>query len=304
MSKPITTDRGLLGNLRDEFRLPWPEFASIDDLVNKIYTMDCIELLRSLPGESIDMIFTDEPYGITSSIISFRQRKAMVTAFEWDGDLPAHLTIPWVYEAGRVLKPGGVLICCGIASWSTTFEDICTDAGLDFRCNDVWLKSNPPTRVRHGGFRSAHEMIWIASKGSLNKRMKKGKQQELLNWTIETECPNCEISFPVVYSLQYSLREEEWIKNFDSWSPMTHFGPFKHHTRRHGHPTAKPDWLAARYIHMLSEEGEIILDPFMGEGTFVLMARRMGRRYIGGDIDERWSGLVMEKMEAFQESAI
>lgn len=303
MAKQITTDNGLLENLRSQMRLATStEYLPIENLVDRVYRLDCVEFLRQLPNESIDMLFTDEPYGVSSGIITFRERKAMSTVFEWDDVLPAHLRMPWVYEANRILKPGGVLVCCGIGSWNSTFEDVCTDAGLNFRCNDVWLKTNSPTRVRHGGFRSAHEMIWVASKGSLNKRMKKGRQQELLNWTIETECPSCDIQFPVVYSNQYELREEEWAEEL--WTPMTHLGPSKHHAHRYGHPTSKPDWLAAKYIHMLTGENDVVVDPFMGEGTFVVMARRMGRRWVGNDIEKRWKDLVDKRMGDFQESAI
>ncbi len=302
--KPITLSHEILQTLREKFNnddIP-RQPKNIQTLLGKVFAMDCIDLLAMLPDESVDMIMTDEPYGITSSIIAFHSRKPMITDFTWDGDMPAHLILPWVYEAARVLKPGGVLLCCGISSWNTTFEDVCVDAGLDFKCNDVWIKTNPTTRMRHGGFRSAHEMVWIASKGPMSKRMKKSKQQELLNWTWEVECPECNTTFPAVYSQRYSLSDEEWTQRV--WEPTFHSGPSKHHHHRAGHPTAKPDWLAARYLHMLSDESDIIVDPFAGEGTFPLMAKKMNRQFIANDSDEKWKDVIESKLSAFQESFV
>ncbi len=298
MPKPILTDPAVLQALRDQFS-GWHAKNATEDLLapdNEVFDIDCLALLRRFPDESVDMLFTDEPYGITSSVISFIQRKAMVTEFDFDGDLPAHLTIPWVYEAERVLKPGGALVNCGIAGWSSTYEDVIADAGLDFRANIVWLKTNPPTRVRHGGWRSGHEMIWVASKGSLNKRMKKVYQQELLNWHIETRCPNCNLHFPATYSKQYGISNEDWI---------AHLAPYKSHHRRVGHPTEKPDWIATKYIDLLTQEGDLVVDPFMGSGWSVVNAAKMKRRYVGTDIGCNnagipWSAIVKNRLGNIQ----
>jgi DNA modification methylase len=224
----------------------------------------------------------------------------MVTEFDFDGDLPAHLVIPWVYESARILKPGGAIVNCGIAGWAGSYEDITVDAGLDFKANIVWLKTNAPPRVRHGGFRSAHEMIWISSKGSLNKRMKKVRQQGLLNWQLETQCPNCQLHFPAVYSKQYGLNEEEWT---------AHLAPYKSHRDRAGHPTEKPDWIAIKYIDMLTQEGDLVVDPFMGSGWALTNAARMGRRYAGTDTGSRddgtpWPDIVRQKLDNLQSSFV
>ncbi len=306
--KPIITNPDIIQALDDMYmeRRRMPEVIpvyDIADLLDTVHEVDALDLLAMLPDESIDLIFTDEPYGITSSILAFYSRKPMVTDFDFDDDLPAHLTIPWVQDAYRVLKPDSALVCTGISSWNTSFEDICNHVGFEFKCNDVWCKTNATTRLRPGGFRSAHEMIWIASKGTISKRMGKIRQQELLNWTWEASCPNCQITFPVVYSNNYSLEDVEWSKAVD-WTPEFLAGPSKHHGKRSGHRTAKPDWLAARYIDMLSKPGDIILDMFMGEGTFPLMAKRMGRHFIAGDIDAEWFEVVKEKLDSFQGSVI
>lgn len=294
MPKPITTSPDILNPLRHLFvenalnRCP----EDVQKLYDTTFSLDAIEYLCRFPNESVDFVLTDEPYGITSSIIAFYSRGPMVTDFEWDDNLPAHLTIPWLYEAARILKPGGALLSCGVASWASTFEDVCTDAGLIFRSNHVWVKTNPPTRVRQGGWRSAHEMIFIASKGSLRERLGKRKQQELLNWHIESTCPQCNLRYPVTYSRQFTTGEEDWV---------AHLSPTKSPHKRHGHPTEKPEWLGVKYLDLLSSPGDFVIDPFMGSGEFVVAMKRMGRRrYSGNDLDPKWKEIVDLRLQNTQ----
>lgn len=295
--KPIVIKDEILSELRamnDLVLLDRTEIG-LTALLGQARCLDAIELLSALPDESVDVLITDEPFGVGGfGIITFTTRKDFYhTQMDFDGDLPSHLVIPWVYQAARVLKNGGVLINCGLSSWSTSFEGICTDAGLSFRVQIPWLITNPPTRVRHGGWRSAHQMIWIASKGSLNKRMKKVKQQELVNWIIEASCPECHTRFPVTYSKNYELTEGEW------WD-TAFLAPVKAHAHRAGHVNEKPDWLPARLLWLLSEKGDVVVDPFAGSGTFILMAKRMGREIVAGDYDEEWVGYINQQLEAIQ----
>jgi DNA modification methylase len=295
--KPVVIDKEILEDLRtmndlvmlDRVECPLAYLEGMARLV------DAVELLSLIPDMSVDVVLTDEPFGIGGfGIITFTSRKDYYSVpMDFDEDLPAHLMMPWVYQAARILKPGGVLINCGIASWSTSFEGICIDAGLDFRAQIPWLITNPPTRVRHGGWRSAHQMVWIASKGSLKDRMKRVRQQELINWTIEATCPHCQTRFPVAYSHNYELTEEDW-------SNLVFLEPSKPSINRVGHVNEKPDWLPARFLWLLSEPGDIVVDPFAGSGAFILMAARMGRRMIAGDYDQEWVDYINRQMEGIQ----
>ena len=258
-------------------------------LVNQVMSEDAVAMLEIVPDESIDMVFCDEPYGVRGGILHFyAQDRVVETHFDWDNALPAHLTMPWVYHAARVLKPGGVLINFGMASWATTFEAICIDAGLTFRAHVVWFKPNSPPRLRKGGWRSSFEELWSASKGSLRNRQKRLAQEQLLNVEWEVPCPNCG------HSVQASRTDSLEV------------GPYPHHTNR-SHPTQKPEWLIAKYVHMLSEPGEIILDPFCGSGVIPYVAAQMSRHYIANDRDlsnkdnpAHWAEFTRLRLESLQ----
>jgi site-specific DNA-methyltransferase (adenine-specific) len=69
-----------------------------------------------------------------------------------------------------------------------------------------------------------------------------------------------------------------------------------HVSREHGHPAEKPLVLAQRIIADFSDRGEIILDPFTGSGTIPDAARRMGRRFLAYERDERWVRVAQRRL--------
>lgn len=252
--------------------------TDISQLYDTLWEENCIETFSRIPDNSLDAIITDEPHGVKSSVLFFEGEKPKSTDFTWDEDWPAHLIIPWIYEAARVLKPGGALVNLGMPTWGTTVEAVCNDAGLNFRCHDIWYRTNPVPRIRHGGFRSGTITIQIMTKGSARNEMKRVTQAELLNWTISTVCPECSTSFPIKYSIQVSTKDQGW------WEPYIHVAPKKAPGER-WHETEQPDWLPAFYTHMFTEEGDVIYDPFAGSGTFSRMAHLLKRRFICSETD-------------------
>lgn len=305
MPKPIVLDPRILADLKEQYDTLSATVSQrfLPLMLDNAYCEDASYFLSTIPDNSVDLLFTDEPYGIESSVIAFRDntRKPYTSQFTFDAPLPAHLLSPWILEAYRVLKDGGALVNCGIESWSTSFQNVCEWSGLEVRKQGVWIKTNPPTRVRLGGFKSAHERIWVASKGSLRKRMKKVRQAELNNWVIEAQCPNCNVHFPVTWSHNYKLTDSEWADVL--WSDDDVFiEPYKAHSHRVGHPNEKPDWLAAWYIWLLTDEGDVVVDCFSGVGTFPLMAARMSRHFIANDYNPEYVEIMNNRITALQAS--
>jgi len=288
-----TTDPEILANLRDLSAQVTREPRHIDELCYKVFNQDVVEFMAEIPDESVDMLFTDEPFGAAKTVISFSTRKDMDTNFVWDQDVPSCMLIPWVHEAYRILKPGGALLNCGFPEWATLFKDVCLDAGFLWKATIVQIISNPRPQVRKRNFRSSHYNLWWASK-DVPKTFNFGEQQEMRNWQGETICPACESSVPMIFSNKYTW--PEWVNSARQiptiWADSS---PLSEPNSTH--PTKKPMWLAYKYIGVFTNPGDIVVDPFCGGGTFPYMAACMGRRPIANDKLKEWKDFTESRLQ-------
>jgi site-specific DNA-methyltransferase (adenine-specific) len=74
--------------------------------------------------------------------------------------------------------------------------------------------------------------------------------------------------------------------------------------KKYGHPTIKPLPLIERFIRNSSREGQIVLDPFAGSGTTLAAAKKLGRKYIGFEIEPRWCDLANQRIMEVNEPCL
>ena len=135
-----------------------------------VYLADCVELMRLMPAGSVDVIFADPPYRLSTGGLTVRSgRLASVDKGGWDRSLGSFekdhaFNVRWLREARRVLKPDGTL-------WVSGTHHIIFSLGfalqrLGFRVinNIVWSKPNPTPNALHTAFTHSHETLIWASK--------------------------------------------------------------------------------------------------------------------------------------------
>jgi len=293
--KISTIDPAILARLREEYQNAERKPKHIGELAKKVHSMDGFKFLCQFPDDSVDLIFTDEPYAVAKTVIVFKSRNPMASDFDWDGDLPMHLLTPWVYEAARVLKPGGTLINCGIVEWSTTFGDVVHDAGLVMRTHKPWVKLNPSPQIRKRNYRSSFEMVFIATKGE-SAVFNFQEQQEMRNWDIETMCPNCGASVPMIHSNAYT--SPKWMQQVQEWPDFEI--SYINSEKGRVHETQKPEWLVTKYLLIHSKENDVVVDPYCGSGIIPYIASCLGRNPIENDRDKYWSRFTESRLKNIQ----
>ena len=136
---------------------------------NQVLLGDCVDLMRSLPAASADMIFADPPYNLQLDRDLLRPNNTKVdgVAEEWDRfdgfDAYDRFTRSWLEAARHVLKPDGTLWVIG--SYHNIFRvgAALQDIGFWFLNDVVWRKTNPMPNFRGRRFTNAHEtLIWCA----------------------------------------------------------------------------------------------------------------------------------------------
>jgi site-specific DNA-methyltransferase (adenine-specific) len=250
--------------------LPTPAF---DDPKHhlRIYQGDCLDILAQIPPSSVDLVFADPPYFLSNGGITCHAGKMVsVKKGSWDvsqgPDANHAFNKSWLAAYQRVLKPNGAI-------WVSGTAHVIHSVGfamqqLNFKLlNDIsWVKPNPPPNLSCRYFTHATEtIIWAAkdkkSRHTFNYKLMKetnrGKQMKSV-WEIKPP--------------------ETWEKKFGK------------------HPTQKPVALLERILLASTNEGDTVLDPFLGGGTTLLTAFRLRRRAIGCELSLEYINLSIRRL--------
>ncbi|MEN8710215.1 MAG: site-specific DNA-methyltransferase [Paracoccaceae bacterium] len=237
--------------------------------LNSIIAGDCIEVMQSLPENSVDLIFADPPYNLQLRGDLHRPDSSKVDAVDdaWDqfASFAAYdkFTRQWLAAARRILKPNGALWVIG--SYHNIFRvgAALQDEGFWILNDVVWRKSNPMPNFRGKRLTNAHEtMIW-ASKSEGGKYTFNYEALKSLNEGIQMRS---DWVLPICNGHE-RLKDENGDK---------------------AHPTQKPESLLHRVIVGASNPGDVILDPFFGTGTTGAVAKMLGRSFIGIEREEKY----------------
>ena len=229
--------------------------------LDKTIVGDCIEVMQSIPDDSIDMIFADPPYNLQLTGDLHRPNNTRVDGVNEDWDKFSNFshydkfTREWLAAAHRILKSTGSIWVIGsyhnIFRVGTSLQDL----GFWVLNDIIWRKSNPMPNFRGKRFTNAHEtLIWCAksqdAKPTFNYRAMKS-----LNDGVQMR--------------------SDWL------FPICGGGERLKRNGHKLHPTQKPEGLLHRIILASTNPGDIILDPFFGTGTTGAVAKRLSRHWVG-----------------------
>lgn len=248
---------------------------------NRIYQGDCVEVMRSLPKGSVDMIFADPPYNLQLKGDLHRPNNTKVDACDdhWD-QFDSYkeydkFTRDWLSAARDLLTEDGSMWVIG--SYHNIFRvgAILQDLGFWILNDIVWRKTNPMPNFRGRRFTNAHEtMIWVA---------KSEKSKYRFN-----------------YDAMKALNEDMQMRS--DWTlPLCTGGErLKDENGEKGHATQKPESLLYRVITASTQPGDVVLDPFFGTGTTGAVAKKLGREWVGIDREDSYIKLATKRIEAIE----
>jgi DNA modification methylase len=229
-----------------------------------LYHGDCLEVMKSIPDKSIDLVLTDPPYGISfKSARQTYQKEIKNDGFdEWQEILPKFLQ-----EFKRVLTDTGCCCCCCCCGGGgkTPVTAIFTMESLKYFNliqTLVWRKF-----IGLGWrYRPSYENIVILSKDKDNYNF----------YDTSKKCSN------VIEGINQDIPSRGGAgKLLD-------------------HPTQKPIELMEHLINIHSQKDYTILDPFMGSGTTGVACRMLGRKFIGIEIDKNYFEIAKQRIQNAQ----
>jgi modification methylase len=248
--------------------------------VDQLIQGDCVEVLKSLPAGSVDMIFADPPYNLQLQQDLWRPNLTRVDPVQdhWDRFSSFtdydKFTRFWLEGCKRVLKNTGTIWVIGTYHNIFRVGAILQDLGFWVLNDVVWIKSNPMPNFHGVRFTNAHETLIWAQKNRGEK-------------------------YTFNYHLMKALNDDLQMRS--DWYLPTCRG--KERIQRNGvkaHATQKPEQLLYRIIQASTLPGDLILDPFFGLGTTGAVAHRLNRRWIGIEQEARYIPIALERLRAVQ----
>ena len=240
----------------------------------KLIQGDSFKMLKGIEPKSIDMIFADPSYFLSSDGISCSGGKMVsVNKGDWDKSISIEekhkFNRKWIKLCYQVLKDNGTIWISGTMHNIYSIGMALEQEGFKIINNITWKKLNPPPNISCRFFVHSTETILWAKKDIKNAKHKFN------------------------YSLMRELNDGKQMK--DVWeSSLT-----KPSEKKCGkHPTQKPIEILEKIILASTDENDLILDPFNGSGTTGIVANRLNRKYIGIEKEKEFLDLTIRRKES------
>nr|WP_307990359.1 site-specific DNA-methyltransferase [uncultured Niameybacter sp.] len=256
--------------------------------MNAIYNMDCIQGMKSLPSDIVDLTITSPPYNLG---VDYNKYKDMLTLDEYKEQVYSMCE-----ELYRLSKDGG-RVCINIPiitkDWGNQQERVSADqifqncldkVGFTFREKIIWNKRGVSKRNAWGSYMKP-SCPWITYPIDVILVYVKGTQK-----------------LPVKHKDLITISKEEFIRcSYGLWRINKSVVKCSKTKAKGGdklkHPATFPKAIPQRLINFYSYKGAVVLDPYMGIGTTCIAAKELEREYIGFEIDEKYYSYAKKALE-------
>jgi len=245
----------------------------IDKYINKVITGDCLEIMKNIPDNSVDITFADPPFNLKKRYNGYKDNKEFNTYLAWCKQ--------WICEMVRITKPTGSIFVHNIPKWLSYYSNFL----IEIAYFKHWIAWDAPSAPMGKSLQPSHYGILYYVKD-----IKKRKFYEIRY--PHKRCRKCGYLLKDYGGKKASLHPFGPLVS-DVWTDIHRI---KHNKYRDEHPCQLPIHLLERIILMSTDEKDIVLDPFVGTGTTVIAAKRLGRRFVGIDIDETYINTTKNKL--------
>ncbi|MCS7076486.1 MAG: site-specific DNA-methyltransferase [Bacteroidia bacterium] len=244
-------------------------------LFNKIYNKDCIEGMRDISDGSIDLIITDPPFAIHFKAKRGNYNRTSHHVLEGYNEVSKEnyytFTYKWMQEAFRVLKESGSMYV--FSGWNNL--------------KDILIA------IDEIGFITVNHIIWKYQFGVVTKRRfvsahyhclyvcKNDEKRKFFSYSRYGKNERDEHN----RSLHYKDKEDVWCIKREYW------------TAHQKTPTKLPAELIKKILMYSSQEGDVVLDPFLGSGQVAVVSKMLNRQYIGFEIVEEYYKFALKRLQ-------
>ena len=248
--------------------------------VNKIYCGDCLQIMRRMPDNFVDLIVTSPPYNF-----GLDEYDGHIDTRSWEEYFDTLYQV-WS-QSYRVLRHGG-RVCIVVQPLFSDYvpshhiiSQQLRDLGFLFKAEIVWEKHNWNCKYTAWGSWKSPSMPYLK-----------------YTWEfIEVFCKGSQKKVGAKQNIDITGEEfKKWV--YSKWELVP-----ESRMKEFGHPSMFPEEIPHRLMKLFSYAGDLVLDPFNGAGTTTLVARKLSRNYIGIDISGQYCRKALERVEEYEGQA-
>ena len=265
--------------LKKNLLIPDSGFLEGKDIINKTICCDLFSILDKLPPSFVDLLIIDPPYNLDKNFNGLKFTKSD------DENYLLYLN-SWFPKLLNTLKPTGSVYICG--DWKSTYSlYIIMRDNLIIRNRIIWQREKG--RGAKTNWKNASEDIWY------------GTRTEDYYFDVESVKQKRKVIAPYRENGKPKDWKQEKDGNFRLTYPSNFWDdisiPYWSMPENTDHPTQKPEKLIAKLIIASSPKNGIVLDPFLGSGTTSVVAKKLGRKYIGIELNEEYCCWAEKRLE-------
>lgn len=262
-------------------------------LIDTLHKAPCLDVLKAIPSETIDLAFADPPFNLTKNYNGYSDNRNERDYLGW--------CKRWLIEYERVLRPGGAMFILNLPRWSALLADFLSRASKLYLQNWIVWNSLPEPK---GVLMPAHYALLYFTKGKEGSRFNYCSMEN--GWE-----PFDEAVFPPdradVCRRRTCMRKRRaagktWRGELtDIWHDIHRDRqPKRRAFQSKAHPCVTPERLIDRIIRLATNPGDVVLDAFAGTGTTALVARRLGRRFIAIEQDDDYLCVASRRVSEYR----
>lgn len=253
--------------------------ALLEAVIDRTIQQDLFAVLDWLPAASVDLLFADPPYNLSKTFNGRPFTSLSLSDYEtW--------LETWLPPLKRILKPTASIYVCGDWRSAAAIQRV-LQTHFIVRNRITWEREKG--RGAQANWKNCAEDIWFATMSdqyTFNVEAVKLKRRVVAPYTHPDGQPKD--------WQEYDDGRFRLTHPANLWTDMT--VPFWSMPENTDHPTQKPEKLLAKIILASSNPEDVVFDPFLGSGTTSVAAKKLGRRYIGVEIDETYACLAEKRL--------
>jgi len=261
------------------------EPVALADICDRTINQDIFSVLDRLPDHFADLIFADPPYNLSKRFNKRAFDARSLDEYETWLDL-------WIPKLVRLLKPTGSVYICGDWRSSAAIHRV-AQKHVFVRNRITWEREKG--RGANANWKNASEDIWFCTVSEdyvFNVDEVKLKRRVLAPYrNVQGDPKDWEEAEHGRHRLTHPS---------NLWTDLT--VPFWSMPENTDHPTQKPEKLLAKVILASSNPGDVVFDPFLGSGTTSVTAKKLGRHFVGVEIDHEYCCLAEKRLALADEN--